>query len=82
MMSGSKCLRWVNRVVFAVDQLLPVCHQLQTCRCTTLTDAMGHEREHSVCRHSLLSSENDQMKSDVALGQCSCRITSLALVEV
>jgi hypothetical protein len=31
---------------------------------------------------SRFGSENDQIKSDAALGQCSCRIASIALIQI
>src|SRR5216684_1034047 len=34
------CRRWVKSAVLTVGRLLPIYPQLQTCRCTALTDAM------------------------------------------
>src|SRR5216683_7752628 len=36
--------KWVISAILTVVRLLPVFPQLQTCRCTALTDAMCHER--------------------------------------
>src|SRR5216683_3811140 len=35
--------KWVISAILTVVRLLPVFPQLQTCRCTALTDAMCHE---------------------------------------